>query len=123
MRSLHSCCCTVCTPSAVTPGFCSRARISNLSRVRKVLGTNKHVLCRIKNDDGVLLTCISNFDKSYTVRELGEGEELFVNYGSERGFESSPIEMFVDYGFVPEEMLEVAHGPPGDDEDFDIYDD
>ena len=89
----------------------------------QILGTNKHVLCRIKNDDGVLLTCISNFDKSYTVRELGEGEELFVNYGSERGFESSPIEMFVDYGFVPEEMLEVAHGPPGDDEDFDIYDD
>ena len=74
----------------------------------------------ITNDEGQLLTCISNFDTKFAVRELSEGEEVFVNYGGSDGFESTKLEMFVDYGFVPEEMMETAHGAAFDDEDFDM---
>ena len=78
------------------------------------------VVCRITNDEGQQLTCISNFDTGYDVRELSEGGEVFVNYSGAYGFESTKFEMFVDYGFVPEEMLETAHGASVDDEDFDM---
>lgn len=77
--------------------------------------------CRIKNDDGQKLTCISNFDSNFSVMELAAGEELFVSYAPTAGeFGSTPIQMLIDYGFVPDEMLEGGFAPACDDEDFDM---
>lgn len=77
--------------------------------------------CRITNDDGLRLTCISNFNAALTVRELSDGDELFVNYGSKDGFESSAFEMFIDYGFVPQELMELSEGAAGFDESDDQF--
>jgi hypothetical protein len=77
-------------------------------------------LCRIRNSEGHTLTCVSNFDDNFIIRELSEGEEVFVNYAGEDGFERSALEMFIDYGFAPTELLENSGDVAGDDEDFDL---
>jgi hypothetical protein len=81
---------------------------------------NLEVACRLTNEEGQVLTCISNFDHNFVVQELSEGEELFVNYASSSGFECTSMDMITNYGFVPEELYEAGYGPTGDDEDFDL---
>jgi hypothetical protein len=66
------------------------------------------------------LTCVSNFDEALTIRELSEGDEIFVNYAGKDGFERTALEMFIDYGFAPVELLEDSSDVAGDDEDFDM---
>ena len=78
-------------------------------------------LCRITNDEGKKLTCVSNFDTDYRIQELAANDEVFVSYAQRGGqFESTPLQMLIDYGFVPDELLEGGIMPAGDDEDFDM---
>lgn len=77
----------------------------------------------ITNDDGATLTCVSNLSAAMRVQELDAGAEVLVSYASSKfGFEATPVEMFIDYAFVPEEMLEGGAAPALDDEDFDHLD-
>lgn len=67
-----------------------------------------------------MLTCVSNMDAQYTTVELDAGSEIFVSYAAEKdGFGCTPIEMFIDYAFVPEELLERSGASVGIDDDFD----
>ena len=76
-------------------------------------------MCSIVDEDGRQMTAVSNFDNEWNIRELDAGDEVFVNYANKSGFQSSPVEVFIDYGFVPEELLETTRDRPIDIEDFD----
>lgn len=96
-----------------------------LSAVEASAGSSMVSLCvrrlrRIKNEEGQSLTCVSNFAPDFCTRELCAGEEVVVNYAGADGFERGAMEMFVDYGFMPPELLERNSSVAGDDEDFDL---
>lgn len=75
----------------------------------------------IRNEEDALLTCVSNMDANYSVRDLDSGSEIFVSYAAEKGgFGSTAIEMFIDYAFVPEELMERSCSSALGDEDFDF---
>lgn len=92
----------------------------NVQRVLRAAARPARDVRRIKNEEGQNLTCVSNFAPDYSTRELCAGEEVFVNYAGSDGFERGAMEMFVDYGFMPPELLEGASVVAGDDEDFDL---
>lgn len=58
------------------------------------------------------MTAVSNFDRHWNIQELEGGAEVHVNYASRLGLRSTPLEMFIDFGFVPLELREARTGGP-----------